>query len=354
MDHYDQYGNGIGGGEVLDLFGSNELAEKFSRMNQSLIQQYRIIPIILIIILLLIIFVMIRAIMSSMNIKSLRRGRGIISELDYMQRVKKNDAKIIRYNTLIQRINAIVEKSPFRLDKNNREYWTYNLNRANVRIPGGTRVYKADEFHSIIVVISALLILLSAAITIFINYMLGLILILFILIMSETLPMMVIRLIVKEKDLEIQENFADFYLMIHYVLIAKAKTPLSGIMKSYAKTTDSDEMKHMVDVCIHYMDTYGEYEGTKFISNEYKEIPQMVKLMRLISQSLSGGNVDQELIGFREELLSAKKYAIEVRTNKLINRAKASFNILMIILVQAILSAMSIYMSDMGLIKTFM
>lgn len=82
-------------------------------------------------------------------------------------------------------------------------------------------------------------------------------------------------------------------------------------------------MKHFVDVCIHYIDTYGEYEATRYISKAYREIPQVAKLMRLIRQANEGGDIKAELIGFRTELLNARKYEIEKRMNKLIQMGRA-------------------------------
>ena len=143
--------------------------------------------------------------------------------------------------------------------------------------------------------------------------------------------------------------------MIHYELISGSNTPLANIMRSYAKTTDSKEMKNMVDVCVHYIETYGDFEATRYISKAYREIPVMTKLMRLIRQANeSGATVVEELKGFRQEILNEKRYEIEKRTDKLIARARASFNLLMPILLQAILSAMSIYLSDMGAMSSFM
>ena len=173
-----------------------------------------------------------------------------------------------------------------------------------------------------------------------------------IIIVANTVPMMIIRSTVREKDLEIKENFADYYLMIHYVLLANAKTPLNGIMKSYAKTTNSKEMIRYIDACLHYIDTYGEYEATKYITKDYRELPEVGKLMRLIKQANEGGEIEAELYGFRTELLAAKRYAIEKRMEKLIKKAQMSFNILMPVLFQAILSAMAIYISDLGIAST--
>lgn len=350
----DSLGNGVGGGEILQYWG-NSADYNFNSpyLNNDLIRLYNILPFVKLLIILLLIFLMVRVIMSFFNIKTFKKGKGIINEIDYINKVKKRDASILRYNKLIAYVTNLVEHSPFKVNKTNKEYLEYNLSRANVRIPGGSRVYKAEEFHAMVIIISGCICALGAILTLLANYVLGITLIVFTIIMASMMPLMFLRQIVKAKDIEIKENFSDFYLMLHYVLIARSKTHLTSIMRSYAKTTDSNEMKTLVDTCTHYMDTYGEYEGTRYISREYREIPVMNKLMRLIRQSLSGGDVEAELIGFRQEILSDKKYTIERRTDKLINRAKASFNLLLPILFQAIISAMSIYFSDMGLISTF-
>lgn len=354
MNTQDSLGNGLGGGEVLDFWGNSGNYNLDSPyLNNDLIRQYNIIPIVRILIIVAIIFIMVKVIMSFFNIKSFRKGKGILNEIDYITKVKKRDASILRYNRLISKITHIVESTPFKLSNEAKEYFDYNLYRANIRIPGGSRVYKAEEFNALVVFIATCICAVGLLLIILANALLGSIIIVFTIVMASSFPLMVLRQIVKDKDLEIQENFADFYLMLHYILLVKSKTPLSSIMKSYAKTTDSNEMKHLVDTCCHYLDTYGDYEGTRYISKAYREIPSMTKLMRLVRQSFGGGDIEAELLGFRQELLNAKRYAIARRTDKLINKARASFYLLMPILFQAILSAMSIYFSDMGLISTF-
>ena len=354
MDHQDSLGNGIGGGEILDYFGGGtKIRFDLDYMNNQLMRIYHLMPYIVALIVILIIILMIRAIMSIYGIKTLGKDKGISSELEYIGRVKKNDASIIRKNKAIQKTTAFVESTIFRSNKTNKEYMDYNLERAGIKIPGGTRYLRYEEWNAMIVLIQGAIIALALVVTILVNYMLGAVMIVGTLVLGNTLPMIHIRQTVKARDDEINENFSDFYLMIHYVLLAGTKTPLVGIMKSYAKTTDSDEMKRMVDTCAHYIDTYGEYEGATYISKAYREVPLMGKLMRLIRQANEGGDIESELMGFRKELLDAKRYAIEKRTDKLIARARASFNLLLPILFQAILSAMSIYLSDMGMIQTF-
>lgn len=353
MDTKDSLGNGVGGGEVLQYFGNNKNNYDSPFLNNSLIRQYDIVPIVIGIIIIILLVIMIRVIMNTYKVKSLRKGKGILRELDSVDTIRRRDASIIRRNKAIAGITRIVESTPFKTNAANKEYVNYNLSRAGIKLPGGARVMKAEEFNAIIVGITCCVIAVSLLVTLFANYAIGAVMIVSAIVIGANMPMMYVRQTVKAKDDEIRENFSDFYLMIHYVLLAGAKTPLASIMKSYSKTTDSKEMQSMVGVCVHFIDTYGEYEATRYISKAYREIPVMGKLMRLIRQSNEGGEVEAELMGFRKELLDEKRYAIERRMDKLIARARASFNLLMPILFQAVLSAMSIYLSDMGLIKTF-
>jgi hypothetical protein len=291
---------------------------------------------------------MIAVILKIFNIKSPFKSKGISRELDYMEKVKQHDLSIMRANRAMAWITNLIARTPFNLSASSEDYWQYNLNRAGIKIPGGARLIRAREFNAIIVFIAGCCLAVEILIMLFANQLLGTILMIATIVVAATTPMMMVRTIVKDKDQEIRDNFSDYYLMLHYVLLANAKTPLAGIMKSYSKTTSSKEMQRYIDSCIHYIDTYGEYEATRYIAKDFREIPEVGKLMRLIRQANEGGNVEAELMGFRTELIKAKQYALERRMNKLIAKARASFNILMPILIQAVISAMSIYMSDLG------
>lgn len=346
-------GNTVGGGEILDHIGKQG-NNSSPYLDNTLVRLFDSLPYVKFVIYILILLIMAVVILKLFRIKSPFKGRGIVSELNYIEQVKKRDASILRANKLMNWATNLVENSPFCLAKSQVEYWQYNITRANIRIPGKTRVMKAVEFNAIVQLITFCACCVGLIIVVLANVMLGWTLIIFTIVCSNFIPMAFLRQTVKAKDMEIQENFADYYLMLHYVLIANANTPLEGIMRSFAKTTNSKEMKHYIDVCIHYIDTYGEYESTRHIAKDYRELPEVGKLMRLIRQANEGGNIEAELIGFRTELLNAKRYAISKRMDRLVMKARASFNILMPVLVQAVISAMSIYWSDLGLASTLL
>lgn len=353
MNTTSKDGTPVGGGEILEFIEKlRNLNTKAPYLDNGLVMQFSLMTVIKLVIILIILGLMCVAILKVFNIKSIFKGKGISRELDYMDKVKQHDLSILRANKLMYSITKFIGETPFTQSTADKDYWQYNINRAGIKIPGGSRMMKAEELHALIQFCTGCMLLVECLLLIFVNQILGWVLIITTIIMSSMMPMMIIRTIVTAKDAEIKENFSDYYLMLHYVLIASAKTPLAGIMKSYAKTTSSAEMQRYIDSCVHYIDTYGEYEATRYIARDYREIPEVGKLMRLIRQSNEGGNVEPELIGFRTELLRERHYALEKRMNKLIAKAKASFMILMPILVQAVISAMAIYISDLGLIKT--
>ena len=321
-------------------------------LNQAAMQ-FDALPYVKFLIYVLIVIIAIICIVNLFKIKSPLKGKGVTRELDHMREVRRYDQSIIRKNKAIYNINKFIESTPLKLDKATKEYWQYNIDRLGLKTPGNTRDLLAEELHSLITFGNLLLMGISILIMVLGNMAYGAVLALTVVILGGTLPSMIIRAKVKERDDEIVSNFADFYLMIHYTLIDGSGTPLVNVIKSYDKTTDSKEMHRFVNVCVHYIDTYGEYEATNYIARAYKEIPEINKLMRLIRQSNEGGNIKSELEGFRREILNTMRFNIEKRGEKQIAKARASFNILIPILIQAIISAMAIYLEDIMAVTSY-
>lgn len=346
--------NNAGGGEVLQYIGNNQTQNQYQYLDIDVIRQFMCLPWVKLLIVILLGIIAFLLIARVFEMKSPLKGRAITNELEHMDRVKQRDNTILKANSMMASLTKIVEASPFSLSKSYIEYWNYNLERASIRIPGGYRVMKAQEFNAIIKSVQAFVIFLSIIIIVVFSAPIGMMTIIITILVGSTMPMATVRQKVKTKDAEVVENFADMYLMIHYVLLASAGTPISSILKSFDKTTSSEEMHRFVDVCIHYIDTYGEYEATRYITKQYREIPQVGKLMRLIRQANEGGDVRAELIGFRNELIEAKKYSIAQHMNRIVMQARASFNILVPVLIQAIISAMAIYFKDLSVTSTFL
>ena len=325
------------------------------KIDTNVIARTNLMPYALIGVCISIIIIVLLLILKILNKRAPVRARAVSRELQHLDKVKKQELKVVLANRFIQSATKIVNKTSFKINSLKADYWQYNITRIDLRIPGGSRIIKAEELNAVIVVMQCCLIALCIPVTVLISSSIGVLGVIVTLVLANTIPMMVIRNAVSLRDSEVIENFSEMYLMIHYVLISNNKsTSLSSILKSYDKTTNSEEMHRFVDVCIHNIDTYGEYTAADKIAKHYREVNEITKLMRLIKQSNEGGEVKAELMGFRSALMEAKEYAMDRRTDRAIAKAQASFNILIIILFQAILSAMSSYIDQISLINNFM
>lgn len=287
------------------------------------------------------------------NRRSFLKGKSISATLEKLNKDKSHDEYIVNSIKFLNNISKIVQKTPFSIYGTKEEYLQYNLTRANVRIPGGQRIMSAVEFNSLRILIMAVLIFISLIIMIAFNTIIGMCMILLIVACGNVMPMQVLRSTVQAKDKEIDMHFPDCYFMLHYILMTGAKAPISKVLQTYAKATESEDLRKFIEVWVGYIDTYGEQEATKYMVKEFREINSVCKLMRIIKQLFNGDEVTSELIGFKQELIIQKKLQIKKRMDKTIGKAKGSFKLIMIILVQAIISAMFIYLPDMGGMGSF-
>lgn len=349
-----QYQGGtLGGGEILPFIG-NETRKGTQYFDWNLVKQFASIPLIKALIIILIIIAVVLFFMKMNNIKSLFKGKGIKLAIDNINNIRSRDAYILKCNRWLKRITNMVQKTPFNLPVRSKDYLAYNLKRAGIKVPGGFRRIAPEEFNAIVKLAAFVCIIIGAIVTVFFSPLIGVAVMLGTIVVQGTLPNIAIRSKVMAKDAEIRENFSEFYLMLHYVLVIGGQTPLDKLMRSYAKTTDSAVMVEFVDDCVGYIDTHGEYGATRYISKDYREIAEVGKLMRMIKQMYDGADIQEELIGFRAELIKERKYRIEQRVDGLVRKARMSFNILMIVLIQAIISAMALYLPDLSQVGMFM
>ena len=326
---------------------------KYAYFNSGAIKEVQNFPLLKILIICLIIIIAILIIARILGLRSIFQDKGISAELNNINALKKRDKRILRINNTLKKITKLVNNTGLSSSSNKREYMEYNLRRAGIKIPGGIRYMYPEEFDACCKLGALITIAIGLMVFIFASLTFGVFIIIGGTVLWNTLPMLIVRAIVADKDAEIRRNFFDIYLMLHYTLISGAGTPLNQLFRSYSKQTNSKEMLAFAANCIDIIDTYGEYNATNLITKEYREIAEVGRLMRLIKQQQDGGDIKQELLGFKSQLMQERKYEVEARMNKLVNRANESFKLLMIILVQAILSAMAIYLPDILSVSSF-
>ena len=333
--------------------GGENVRTEYNYMNEGMIYKLQNLPLVKVLIVILLVVIAVSIIMRLIGLRSLFQDKGVSAELENINAIKKRDKYILRANNILRKITRLVNSSGLSLGSNKHEYMEYNLRRAGVKVPGGFRNMTPEEFNACCKLGSLITGAIGLIVLIFLNLTFGALIILGGSILWNTVPMMVVRGIVADRDAEIKRHFFDVYLMLHYTLIANAQTPIAQLLRSYGKQTSSKEMIAFTANCVDFLDTYGEYNATRMIAREYREIAEVGRLMRLIRQQQEGGDITQELLGFKSQLVKERAYEVEVRMNKLINRANESFKVLMIILVQAIVSAMAIYLPDIVGVTSF-
>lgn len=345
----------VGGGEALDFFSKFTNETEWTYMDGELIKHFQNLGLYKLLIVALILTICIILMLKLLGIRTITQDAGVRAEIDNVKTLRKTEKSIIARQKSLNRLKGIVAALGLNPGQVYVDYMNYNLKRAGIMAPAGDRVLDAFEFNALVKAGIACTTVVCLFVMLFLNLTLGFLLLLLALVMWNTIPNMYVRSLAMEKDTIIKNNFFDFYQEIHYILINGGNASISKRIRSYQKgVRNNPEMVRFADTCADYIDIYGEAEGSTYIAKEYREIPDVTKLMRLIKQFNDGGDIKQDLIGFRDKLLLEKQMRMEDEQKKLVTKARLSFNILMIVLVQAILSAMAIYLPDLTNVGSFL
>lgn len=345
----------VGGGEALDFFSKFTSETEWTYMDGELIQHFQNLGLYKLLIVALILTICVILMLKLLGIRTITQDAGVRAEIDNVKTLRKTEKSIIARQKSLNRLKGIVAALGLNPGQVYVDYMNYNLKRAGIMAPAGDRALDAFEFNALVKTGIAATTVVCLFVMLFLNLTLGFLLLLLALVMWNTIPNMYVRSLAMEKDTIIKNNFFDFYQEIHYILINGGNASISKRIRSYQKgVRNNPEMVRFADTCADYIDIYGEAEGSTYIAKEYREIPDVTKLMRLIKQFNDGGDIKQDLIGFRDKLLLEKQMRMEDEQKKLVTKARLSFNILMIVLVQAILSAMAIYLPDLTNVGSFL
>lgn len=336
----------VGGGEILDFF-NNSARQTWETLNGDLINQIGALPLIKIGICILLLLILILIVFRILGLGNGLVYSGVDAEIANINNLRKLDAYIIKRNKQLSFITKFIENLGLGVDRSRISYLEYNLKRAGLKNPGGQRVLTPQEYNAIIKSLILVFVCFGLLISLF-NMTIGIIVIILGVSFMSFVPDTILRDIVVRKDAVIRRNFFDFYGELHYPIVGNDGTPLVKILRNYSKVDLLPEMQEFTNDVADIFDLHGEYEGTKYVAQEYKEIPEVSKLMRLIRQYHDGADVVNDMMGFREQLLLQQQMQIDKFCDKIIRRARSSFYLIYIILFQAIISAMAIYLPDLG------
>lgn len=286
------------------------------------------------------------------GIKVQHRLQAVRNQIDNLKSVQRADARKLRQEKWMRRRTNFILLTPFRLSKDAEEELNYSLERLGVRVKYSESIMKANQFNGIYKTYMILSMIFSLIILVFFSSIFGLALLVASLILWSTVPNVYINSKVKLIDEEIANKFTNLYTMVYFSIINKTGEPLEKILKSFSFTTDSEEMQKFVDNCINEIETFGELEALDILRAKYSSVAQVDKMLRLMKQFHNGGDVLEEMHGFSNELLELQEYAIQKKTERIIEIGQASFNVLMVILFIALASAVGTFFPQLMSVKS--
>lgn len=275
------------------------------------------------------------------------KNRGMSEIANNYALIQKHDKKILKTEANLRKIRSLIENTPLVINSNTeREYLQYNLNRANIRI--AERQMTADEYNAICRAIEFACVCAFILFGVFVNGLVGVVGIIAVIMIGEMLPKAIVRSIVNAKDKEISTNFPDLYLLLHYNMVGGLKTSIYRNLQACKSTIKSKELQEFIGRWMGYINESGEPQSVSKMAADYREIHEVVRLMRIVKQIYDGDDVRNELEGYRQELVN-KQYEQVIEKQKAISaKATRSLMVVMLILVQAIISAMGIYLPDIS------
>lgn len=272
--------------------------------------------------------------------------RGIRIHKNKIRKFNRNSSKQVKNINLLNRITKVMEKTPFKFNTD----LSNKVRRANIKIYG--KEISGEEYNAIsnsLVLIPMLL----GVVTMAKSFSIGLGVVISSLIVGNAIKGIVLDVRVSHVTAEIESGFSDMYLSIHFS-IKDGTEPIEESLKAYLEGETKDRMREFIGKLLYYLETFGEYEGALRVAHEYRDMPKIAKMARLIRQSNEKADINMELEGFKESIITDKRNEAQKRADVIIMKAKASFNILLIILLQAILSAMAVYAKDLGMMKSLL
>lgn len=317
-------------------------------MNEQLINLFGSIWLIKIAIVLLIAIFAVIIILKVIGKKNIV-NKGLGEVISNHAEVRRHDKKILNTENNLRRLRKFIDSTLLAINSDTeREYLQYNVSRAGLRI--AERQMTADEYNAICRFAQLIVIAIFLIVGLFVNAFAGIVGIICTIMIGETLPKYIIRSIVNAKDSEIQKNFSQLYLLLHYNMVSGLKTSIYKNLQACIDALDSKELKNFARTWMTYIDETGEQQSVNQMAKDYREIHVVVRLMRIVKQLYDGDDVVNELEGFRQEIVNASYEQVVQRQKAISAKATRSLGIVMIILVQAIISAMFIYFPDISVI----
>ena len=327
----------VGGGEVLNLFGKQEVIDG---INETAYNIKMNAPKAIIVLTIILFVAMIYGLITIFGIFNSATLASINSTVALSLSV---DKKQWRTRKFLNSMVSLQSRGIFKLDPYKADDLSFNLQRLGWKIRDIP--ITAEMYNGLKIFGSICIIVLASFISLVTFNPIGLLIGAIGVVAVGSLDTF-IAMRVHQLDEEISKNFLELYLILYHTMVADGGATLASLLRVYLATAEG-EMAIVTEKIIYSMETYGEALGCDKLTNAFRH-EYVTRLMRLIKGYVQGADVRDDLRGFRALLIENREREIEHESEKLQMKARMSFYILMPVLAQAIISAMAIYFGDIA------
>lgn len=336
---HSSWGDGgyVGGGEVLQLFGKQEV---IAGINETAYTIKCNAPRAMVFLTIVLMLAMVYGLVVTFGVFNSATLANINSTVSLSLAVDKKQWRMRKFlNSMV----SLQSRGIFKLDPYKADDLSFNLQRLGWKLRDIPLT--AEMYNGLKIFASIITIILSALISLVTFNPMGLLIGGILVIAIGSLDTF-IAMRVHQLDEEISKNFLELYLILYHTMVADGGATLASLLRVYLATAEG-EMAIVTEKIIYSMETYGEALGCDKLTNAFRH-EYVTRLMRLIKGYVQGADVRDDLRGFRALLIENREREIEHESEKLQRKARMSFYILMPVLVQAIISAMAIYFGDIA------
>lgn len=320
---------------------------KWKSLDTRVLWQYQLVPLFTLIAVTLIIIVVVLLILQAHGITHGLSQRAIKNEVQHYKWIQKRDKRILRRARFSINLQKFMNKHNLGLSTAQKSYLEYNLLRAKVMDLTGRSIMLPGEYNALIKFSQIICTLLGVVLTVKYGLAVGIGVILIGCTLLGKVPEAIIRGKVRNADEVIKSGFFGLYGEIHYTLLQRSDTPLKRVVRQYGKMDLPEEIKDFANDIADEFDMYGDTIGARHIAQKYREINEVSKLMRLIQQYADGGDIGNDLKGFRQALLVQRRIREDKKSEKVMRTCRRAMVVVYIILVQVAISTLANTLPDL-------
>ena len=148
---------------------------------------------------------------------------------------------------------------------------------------------------------------------------------------------------VKTENFKIMEEFGDFYLVQHHLLLSDTQKPFEKGLNIYKDIAKNTATKNFINIALYYIKREnGELGAIQKLKSLYRDIPSLQSLLIIEEQKVGGtsiinGNIEEDANGIRRQVIEEKERYIEDRALAIQKKIQVIRWCAIVLIIQAII-----------------